>query len=179
MTIIKQLKYTIHTIHIYTHTQTLNYIRNVLLYHIWMSVPFVLFPPGQRTNWVEPEAAAGHWIRHTESCSAGHTWDWSGILGAIYIIKRDTRYTYIYIYIYIYMELALYKWLRLIIIMEIFCLMNSSKVDIAGWLVYVYTNRHMCVCAIRQILYIPCIGGQWTPWQWLMSVLDVNADSTL
>ena len=58
------------------------------------------------------------------------------------------------------MELALYKWLRLIIIMEIFCLMNSSKVDIAGWLVYVYTNRHMCVCAIRQILYIPCIGGQ-------------------
>ena len=42
----------------------------------------------------------------------------------------------------------------------IFCLMNSSKVDIVGWLVYVYTNRHMCVCAIRQILYIPCIGGQ-------------------
>ena len=39
------------------------------------------------------------------------------------------------------------------------CLMNSSKVDIVGWLVYVYTNRHMCVCAIRQIMYIPCIGG--------------------
>ena len=47
-----------------------------------------------------------------------------------------------------------------VIIMEIFCLMNSSKVDIVGWLVYEYTNGHMCVCAIRQILYIPCIGGQ-------------------
>ena len=48
----------------------------------FVCVPVVLSPsPGQRTVWVEPGTAAGHWILHTESFSAAHACD-LGDLGA-------------------------------------------------------------------------------------------------